>query len=86
MMNLKSTKKEAVTESIKQKTTTIKNIWNNLFELVEASSIATISIYAMWAAKYHYGLKTHFDYLLLSAGVVVAFMGFTLLVKHLNRK
>lgn len=68
---------------VKRDTATIVK---NVFELVEALSLVTTSMYAMWAAYYSYKLKTVFDILLFAAGFVILLMGVSLLVKHLNKR
>jgi hypothetical protein len=76
--------------SLINKVTDVKNssktVLTNVLELLEAISLVTVSIYALWAGYYHYKLHSLFDILLFSAGIVIAFMGASLLVKHLNKR
>ena len=61
-------------------------VFKNITELAEATSLAIVAGYAVWSARYQHNLERLEDHALLSAGMIVALLAFSLYVKNLRRK
>lgn len=74
-----------VKDSLVKSLSTVKVIWKNFVEFLDAVCLATVSGYAIYMSLNDKGMRKLWAYALLTAGVVIALQAFLLLVRHFNK-